>query len=93
MTRRPAHPLDDQILAVLRDSEGFPLATADVVAGVGARPASNRAYTVLRRLHILAGRTPPLVHRSKVDGFRSVYWVAVPIQLELEPGPAWEEAP
>ena len=77
---RAAHPLDDQILAALRDAEGFPLSTADVIVGVGRQPA----YLVLRRLWILAGRTPTLVHHQRISGRISpIYWSAAPTQLEL----------
>jgi hypothetical protein len=64
--------LDDQVLAVLRDAEGFPVATADVVTGVGAAPSSNRALAVGRRLRALQQRGE--VARETVEGFRSVYW-------------------
>ena len=64
--------LDDQVLAVLRDAEGFPVATADVVTGVGAAPASNRALAVGRRLRALTARGE--VARETVEGMRSVYW-------------------
>jgi hypothetical protein len=64
--------LDDQVLAVLRDAEGFPVATADVVTGVGAAPSSTRALAVGRRLRALANRGE--VTRETVEGFRTVYW-------------------
>jgi hypothetical protein len=64
--------LDDQVLAVLRDAEGFPVATADVVTGVGAGPSSTRALAVGRRLRALTARGE--VARETVEGMRSVYW-------------------
>jgi hypothetical protein len=66
--------LDDQLLAVLRDSEGFPLATEEVCELVGA-VGPGEVARVLRRLNRfkVAGR----VERVTVEGWRSVYWRGV----------------
>jgi hypothetical protein len=86
VTRPATLALDDQILAVLRDAEGFPVATADVVFGVfgvGARPGGDRALAVGRRLRALTDAGD--VARETVAGMRSVYWrLAEPPAAEQE---------
>jgi hypothetical protein len=62
--------LDDQIKAVLRDAEGFPVATDDVKAGIGTTPARRRA--VPERLRALTAQGE--VARETVEGIRTVYW-------------------
>jgi hypothetical protein len=66
--------LDDLLLAVLRDAEGFPLSTLQVceLAGPAAWPPDAVTW---RRLNALAARG--LAERVKVAGYRSVYWQAV----------------
>jgi len=61
--------LRDQLLAVLRDAEGFPTSTGDVAVGAGLRrhdPAAWRHLSALAR----AGE----VERVRVPGHYSVYW-------------------
>ena len=61
----------DQLLAVLRDAEGFPLSTLQVCeqAGPMAWPPDAVTWRHLAAL-AAAGR----VERVKVPGFRTVYW-------------------
>lgn len=68
-----ASALDDQLLAVLRDAEGFPLSTRQVcdAAGPAAWPPD---YTTWKRLDALAKAGQ--VERVKLPGFRAVYWRA-----------------
>jgi Fe2+ or Zn2+ uptake regulation protein len=63
----------DQLLAVLRDAEGFPLSTREVCDKAGPMAWPPDAVT-WRHLDALAaaGR----VERVKVAGFRTVYWRA-----------------
>jgi hypothetical protein len=67
--------LDDQILAVLRAAEGFPLSTRQVAeqAGPMAWPPDGVTW---KRLNLMAqaGR----VERVKLPGWRQVWWRAVP---------------
>jgi hypothetical protein len=69
VTRAATVALDDQIRAVLRDAEGFPVATDDVIAGVGTFAGRVR---VGGRLRALTARGE--VARETVTGIRSVYW-------------------
>ena len=62
----------DQILAVLRDAEGFPVSTAAVADGVGAPRGSTRAVAVLRRLNML--KVGGAVELIQVPDMRSLYW-------------------
>jgi len=64
-----ATALRDQMLAVLRDAEGFPTSTGDAAVGAGLRrhgPAAWRHLNALAR----AGK----VERIRVPGHYSVYW-------------------
>lgn len=74
MTARPAHPVDDAILAVLRGSFPVPLATPQVIDRVypGATRASVRGRLVCQRLAALKGRG--LVAAEKLEGMRFAYW-------------------
>ncbi len=65
--------LEDQILAVLRDAEGFPLSTRQVAerAGPMAWPPDAVTWKHLNRLE-QAGR----VERVKLPGWRQVWWRA-----------------
>lgn len=67
-----AHPLDDQIKAVLRDAGGFPLSTLQVVQACGASRYSSQGVAVARRLAVLGAREE--VERVPVASYRSVYW-------------------
>jgi hypothetical protein len=71
MTGAAAIALDDQLLAVLRDAQGFPLSTREVCeqAGPMAWPPDLVTW---RRLDALAKAGQ--VERVKVPGFRAVYW-------------------
>jgi hypothetical protein len=63
--------LDDQLLAVLRDAQGFPLSTRQVCVAAGpmAWPPDSITW---RRLDALekAGK----VERVKLPGWRQVWW-------------------
>jgi hypothetical protein len=65
--------LDDQLLAVLRDAEGFPLSTLQVAERAGPMAWPPDAVT-WKRLDALAkaGR----VERVKLPGCRQVWWRA-----------------
>jgi hypothetical protein len=67
--------VEDLLLAVLRDAQGFPLSTRQVceAAGPVAWPPDGITW---KRLDALARRG--LAERVKVDGNRSVYWRAAP---------------
>jgi hypothetical protein len=65
--------LDDQILAALRDAEGFPLSAVSIGKTVNVAP-----FWVWERLEDLEARA--LVYRERdlshlVPGGRSAYWV------------------
>jgi hypothetical protein len=66
--------VEDQVLAVLRDAQGFPLSTLQVceLAGPAATPPDAVTW---RRLNALAARG--LAERVRVAGSRSAYWRAV----------------
>jgi hypothetical protein len=68
-----AQALDDQLLAVLRDAQGFPLSTREVCERAGPMAWPPDAVT-WKRLDALAnaGR----VERVKMPGFRQVWWRA-----------------
>jgi hypothetical protein len=65
--------VEDLVLAVLRDAEGFPLSTAEVAdkAGPAAHPVDATCW---KRLDALARRG--LAERVKLPGNRQVYWRA-----------------
>lgn len=67
--------LRDQLLAVLRDADGFPLSTREVCdkAGPGAWPPDAVTWR-----HLSALAAAGQVERVKVAGFRTVYWRSVP---------------
>jgi hypothetical protein len=71
MTTMAAIALEDQLLAVLRDAEGFPLSTRQVAerAGPMAWPPDAVTWRHLDRL-AKTGR----VERVKLAGQRQVYW-------------------
>ncbi|HEV8653161.1 MAG TPA: hypothetical protein VG276_28145 [Actinomycetes bacterium] len=66
-----AQALDDQLLAVLRDAQGFPLSTRQVCEAAGPM-AWPPDYITWKRLDTLAkaGR----VERVKLAGWRQVWW-------------------
>jgi Fe2+ or Zn2+ uptake regulation protein len=75
---RPATvALRDQILAVLRDADGFPMATWAIAEattpGPGATPMWNQE--VYRQLYALERKG--LVGKTRMPGWRSVFWSAV----------------
>lgn len=61
----------DQLLAVLRDAQGFPLSTREVceAAGPMAWPPDGVTWK-----HLAAMAAAGQVERVKVPGFRAVYW-------------------
>lgn len=71
MGRLTTLALDDQLLAVLRDAQGFPLSTLQVCERAGPMAWPPDAVT-WKRLDALAkaGR----VERVKLAGWRQVWW-------------------
>jgi hypothetical protein len=73
MGRLTTLALDDQLQAVLRDAEGFPLSTREVAERAGPMAWPPDAVT-WRRLDLLAKAGK--VERVKLSGFRQVWWRA-----------------
>jgi len=61
----------DQLLAVLRDAQGFPLSTREVCEAAGPQAWPPDAVTWR---HLDALQRAGKVERVKVAGFRPVYW-------------------
>jgi hypothetical protein len=67
--------MEDQILAIVRDAAGFPLATGQIAKASGwysELPKWERHRRIWGALDRLA--RAGLLHRERMPGWRSVYW-------------------
>jgi hypothetical protein len=69
--------LRDQILAVLRDAEGFPMATWSVAEATTPGPGATSWWRQETYRHLCALERKGLVGKTTLPGWRSVFWSAL----------------